>query len=38
MKDYRGYEERPLDWQDELILWVCLAVALFGLLIVLGII
>jgi len=33
MKDQKGYEHRPFDWQDKLVLWACTgAVAALGLL------
>ena len=23
MKDHKGYELRPFDWQDRIVLWAC---------------
>ena len=28
MKDQKGYEHRPLDPQDEIVLWACVAAVL----------
>ncbi len=33
MKDHKGYEERPIDNQDRIILWACVA-AVVGLLLI----
>jgi hypothetical protein len=28
MRDHKGYEMREMDWQDKLILWACVVVAI----------
>lgn len=28
VKDQKGYEHRPMDWQDKLILWACVIVVI----------
>lgn len=33
MKDQKGYEHRPFDWQDRLVLWAC-AVAVAAVMVV----
>jgi len=38
MKDHKGYEllDRPLDWQDKLILWACVLAILMLAAMILG--
>ena len=33
MKDHKGFEQRPLDQQDKIVLWVC-AVAVVALILI----
>ena len=33
MKDHKGYELRPFDWQDRVVLWACVITALLLILI-----
>lgn len=36
MKDHKGYMRRPLDWQDRMVLWSCVAVVICTAVLMLG--